>query len=304
MVELVATAESIDQAKALVESGVDTLYIGNDEFGLRLPTSFSSEEMEEITTFAHLNGKKVTVAVNAIMHNDRIDKVVPYVQSLIDIGVDAITVGDPGVIHLIQSNNLKIPYIYDAQTLVTSAKHINFWAKRGATGAVLAREITHEELKSIGENVVVPAEVQVYGATCIHHSKRPLVENYYNFTQTAKPEENDLYVSEPKKPETHYSIYEDINGTHVFNTDDINLMPFIRQLRDANLTHWKLDGIYTPGDNFVQIARLFVKAKQAIAENQLTDDVIQQLNEQLLTLHPAERTLDAGFFVKDPDEVQ
>lgn len=43
MMELTATAESADQAKALIDLGVDTVYIGNDEFGLRMPASLSPE---------------------------------------------------------------------------------------------------------------------------------------------------------------------------------------------------------------------------------------------------------------------
>ena len=62
MIELIATAESVDQAKALIATGVDTLYIGEEPFGLRLPASFTHEEIEEMTQFAHQHGRKVHVA--------------------------------------------------------------------------------------------------------------------------------------------------------------------------------------------------------------------------------------------------
>src|SRR5699024_12608610 len=113
MIELITTAESIDQAKALVHAGVDTLYIGEDEFGLRLPASFSRQEVEEITKIAHDKQKKVCVAINAIMHNDRINKVVPSAQSLTEIGVDPITVANPGAIHLLKQNDIRMLYRYD-----------------------------------------------------------------------------------------------------------------------------------------------------------------------------------------------
>lgn len=34
------------------------------------------------------------------------------------------------------------------------------------------------------DELAVPGEILVYGATVIHHSKRPLVQNYYNFIKT------------------------------------------------------------------------------------------------------------------------
>ncbi|MDS9473194.1 peptidase U32 family protein [Sporosarcina pasteurii] len=303
MIELTATAESVDQAKALVNAGVDTLYIGEEQFGLRLPTAFSLDEIKEITSFAHIHNKRVCVAVNAIMHNEQIEEVIPYLEFLQQIGVDAITVGDPGVIHLLKKHDIEIPYVYDAQTLVTSAKQVNFWAKRGAVGAILAREITFEELKSIRSQVTVPVELLVYGATCIHHSKRPLIENYFNFTKETGPTE-ELFLSEPKKPDTHYSIFEDTNGTHVFATNDINLFPHLDALVEAGLTHWKLDGIFTRGNDFVEIARLFIEAKRAIVASDWTTALQESLNEQIIALHPKERTLDEGFLLKDPNDVK
>ena len=47
---------------------MDTLYIGEETFGLRLPVSFTRDEQREIVKRAHEMGKQVLVAVNGIMH--------------------------------------------------------------------------------------------------------------------------------------------------------------------------------------------------------------------------------------------
>lgn len=306
MIELIATTKSTKQAKTLINIGVDTLYIGNDDFGLRLPTSFSNDEIEEITTYAHEHDKKVHIAVNALMHNDHIDQVLSYLKLLESIRVDAITVGDPGVIQLLTTNNISLPFIYDAQTMVTSANQVNFWVRRGAMGAVMARELTFSELALITPQVDVPIEILVYGPTCIHQSKRPLVENYFNYTGADQSidKKDVLFLSEAKRQETHYSIYEDINGTHVFATNDVNLLPYLDQLKQANMTQWKLDGLFTDEDDFIAIATVFAEAKQAFENNQMTKTLLDQLNKQLLTHHPKHRGLDTGFFLKDPNEVK
>src|SRR5699024_3459663 len=299
MIEMIATAESAEQGEALLEAGVDTLYIGNEAFGLRLPTSFSMKELTQITELAHAKDKKVTVAVNALMHNEDIENIIPYLKKLHEFKVDKITVGDPGVIHLLKKESIDLPFVFDAQTMVTSARQVNFWAKRGAVGAVLARELTFVELQQINNQVHIPIEVLVYGATCIHHSKRPLVENYFNFTKQneSAAKSRDLFLSEPKKTDTHYSVYEDAHGTHIFATDDINLAPYAKELADAGLTEWKLDGIYARGDDFVNIARQFAELKNAIAKGEWTPELGQAINEKIIELHPAKRTLNEGFFL-------
>lgn len=306
MIEIIATAESVEQAIALFDAGVDTIYIGEDTYGLRMPASLSKEVIAEITNIAHERKKRVIVAVNAIMHNDRIATIPAYLQFLQSIDVDAITVGDTGVIHLLRKHDLSLPFIYDAQTMVTSANQINFWVKRGAIGAVVARELTYEELRAIRKQVAVPIEVQVYGATCIYQSKRPLVNNYFNFTEQTKSvsKEQGLFLSEYKNEDTHYSVFEDVNGTHIFATDDINLMPQLDMLYDAKLTQWKLDGIFTKGERFVKIASLFVEAKRALQTGQWSKELCDELNEQLVAYHPEGRTLDPGFFIKSPSEIK
>lgn len=306
MPQIIATAESVEQAKQLLAVGVDQLYIGNDDFGLRLPNSFSNEEIEKITTLAHEQGKKVLIAVNGLMHNEHIESILPYLQFLEQIKVDALTVGDPGVVQMMRKQSIHIPFVYDAQTLVTSARQINFWVKRGAVGAVLSRELTWTELQQMERQVDVPLELLVYGATCIHQSKRPLVENYFQFVDEKVDTSKDrgLFLAEPKQKETHYSIYEDKNGTHIFANDDVNLLPYVDDLFHTQLRHWKLDGIFTKGERFVEIAKLFIQAKEALEKGTFTTELKLTLNEQLMNLHPVERTLSEGFYSKDPNEVQ
>lgn len=306
MIELIATAESMEQAEKLLDAGVDTLYIGEEMFGLRLPTSFSREELKQITEMAHQVGKKVTVAVNGIMHPEKMEKISDYLNFLEKIAVDSITVGDPGVVFVLQRDNISIPYIYDGETLVTSSRQINFWAKRGAVGAVLAREVPYEEMVAIKDNLLVPAEVLVYGATCIHQSKRPLLQNYYNYTKNdeSASKERGLFLSEPKKEETHYSIYEDSHGTHIFADNDVNLIEELDKLEQANYKKWKLDGIYASGENFVEVAKLFVAAKEQIQQGIWTVDQAKAATAKIQCLHPENRGLDIGFFNLDPDEIK
>lgn len=306
MIELIATAESVEQAEALLVAGVDTLYIGEEMFGLRLPTSFTREEQQRIVERAHQVGKKVTVALNGIMHPKKMQVIPEYLRFLQDIQVDKVTVGDPGVVFAMQRDGCDIPYIYDGETLVTSSRQINFWAKRGAIGAVLAREVPFEEMKAMAGNLKVPVEVLVYGATCIHQSKRPLLQNYYNFTKNdeVSTKERGLFLSEPKKEETHYSIYEDSHGTHIFADNDVCLMEELLSLYEHGYTQWKLDGIYAPGENFVEVVKHFVVAKQQLQAKTWTIEEAFNRTQLITALHPSNRGLDRGFFDLDPNEIK
>lgn len=304
MIELIATAESITQAEELLAAGVDTLYIGEEEYGLRLPHSFSREEQKALIELAHAKGKKVNIAVTGIMHPEKMRKIPEYLAFLAEVKPDRVVVGDTGVIYLLREYDL--PYIYDAETLVTNARQINFWQKKGAVGAVLAREVPFAEMQQLSQHVDVPVEVLVYGATCIHQSKRPLLDNYFNYTQQTEDssKERGLFISEPKKAETHYSIYEDQHGTHIFADNDLNLIKELAELDQTGYQTWKLDGLFTPGEDFVAIAKVFASAKAAIEGKTWSDEAATQAQQEIQKYHPVTRGMDTGFYHLDPTAIK
>ncbi|MGG5314463.1 peptidase U32 family protein [Enterococcus sp. AZ072] len=306
MIEIIATVESIDQAKALLNVGIDTLYIGEEEFGLRLPASFSRVEQKEVIEYAHQHGKKVNIALNAIMHPDKMKQVPEYLDFLVECQPDRIVVGDTGVIQVLRKGNYPLPFIYDAEILVTNARQINFWQKKGAVGALLAREVPFEEMKVLAQQVNIPVEVLVYGATCIHQSKRPLLKNYFKYTEQdeAIDRKRRLFLSEPKKEDTHYSIYEDQHGTHIFADNDLNLINELSELYTQGFTTWKLDGLFTPGETFVKVAQLFAAAKEALEAGNWSEEQAKAVEETIQQFHPAERGLDTGFYHLDPEAIK
>ena len=237
MIQITATVESKEQAKALLEAGVDTLYAGGSVYGLRLPQSFTLEELKELVELTKEYDAKLVVPLNAIMHPEKMSHILSYMENLVEIGVEEVEVGDVGVIHLIRKNELPLKFIYNAQMIVTNARQINFWARKGAVKAVLGREVPYLEMKSLVKASTIPVEVLVYGATCIHQSLRPLVRNYENFigVQGDTSKEANLFLAEPRKGGTHYSIYEDEHGTHIFADNDLNLMLKLKELYEKSI---------------------------------------------------------------------
>lgn len=307
MIELKATCESLTQAQELLAVGVDTLVFGEEMFGLRLPADFSREEQRELVEVIHAAGKTAEVAVNGIMHPEKMQRLPEYLAFLKEIAVDRVLVGDPGIVYVMKKNpELALPFVYDAETLVTNARQINFWHKKGAVGAVLAREVPFAEMVKMAPQLAIPTEVLVYGATCIHQSKRPLLENYYRFTKQdeAVTRERGLFLSDPQDENTHYSIYEDSHGTHIFASNDVSLMEQVGELAEAGFTTWKLDGVLSSGANFVKIAGCFDKARHLLESGNWTVADGAQLAAEVQQLHPANRGLDTGFYGIDPKKIR
>ena len=81
---ITATAESVEQAQALIDAGVDRIYVGEKDYGLRLPQTLSYDEINRIAQLVHAAGKELTVAVNALMHQSMMDSIKPFLDFLKD----------------------------------------------------------------------------------------------------------------------------------------------------------------------------------------------------------------------------
>ncbi|MRJ46413.1 peptidase U32 family protein [Fundicoccus ignavus] len=306
MIELIATAESLTQGIELLKSGVDRVVVGEEVFGLRVPGYLSFEEILELTNLAHRLEKKIIVAANAILHNDKIDKARPFLRKLKEIGVDQLLVGDTGLIQIMKETEYYIPYIYDASVLVTSHGQINFWKNYGAIEAMVAREVPYVELEKLAPEVQIPIIVQVYGAQCIHQSKRNLLDNYFRYIEKEPIDfsKRHLFLSEPTKKQTHYSIYQDSHGTHVFANNDINLIKHLDMLFNIKANIWYLDGIYTPGNNYVEIVKQYLNARELLENYEWSEHKVEHLSNRINELHPVNRELATNFFLYSAEKVK
>ena len=77
-------------------------------------------------------------------------------------------------------------------------------------------------------------------------------------------------------------VYEDMHGTHIFANNDLDMMTKLSELVEHGFDHWKLDGVYCPGENFVKITEYFVKARDLIEAGEFSQDQADVYKRQVL----------------------
>lgn len=306
MIKITATVSSLQQAEQLVVAGVDCLYFGEAAFGLRLPNSFTRAEQKSLVQIAHQQGKQVAIACNALLHPDQIEQWPEYLAFLTELEVDQLVLGDPGAVYLLQQAESQLAYSFDGGPLITNARQANFWAQHGAASVVLAHEITREELDLMAPQLQLVPELLVYGPASIHHSKRPLLQNYFQYNQQvhAYGQQSGLFLTEPEAKATHYGIYEDQHGTHIFADQDIQLLSALPHLLELGFHNWKLDGLFCSEAAFVAIASAFVAARTALLAGTWSPELESSLKEKICTHHPTLRGLDQGFYPLAAKDIQ
>ena len=303
--ELLVTPQSIEHITALLEAGADAFVIGEQKFGLRLAGDFTVAQVEEATKLIHAAGKKVYVAVNALFHNDRLDALDDYLVQMQRIGVDALLFGDPAVIIAVRENNVTIPLHWNPETTATNFFQVNYWGERGSKRAVLARELSVDEVIKIKENTKHEIEVQVHGMTCMFQSKRSLLGNYFLYRDEAMEIENrkenkNMFLHD-KERKNKYPIYEDMNGTHIFSPNDMCIIEELNELFEAGIDSLKIDGVLQTFDYTVTVTKLYRQAIDVYFDQgeDAYDDIKSELFEQIEAIQPALRPLDTGFIYKE-----
>ncbi|QDP99486.1 U32 family peptidase [Lysinibacillus fusiformis] len=303
--ELLVTPQTVDHVKALIEAGADAFVIGEQQFGLRLAGEFSVSEVEEATKLIHAAGKKVYVAVNALFHNEKLDALGKYLKEMQRIGVDRLIFGDPAVIIVRRDEGVTIPLHWNPETTATNWFTANYWGKRGAARAVLARELSLDEVVEIKENVEMEIEVQVHGMTCMFQSKRPLLGHYFLYQEKVMEIENrkenrNMFLHDDER-NNKYPIYEDANGTHIFSPNDMCIIDELGELFEAGIDALKIEGVLQTPAYVETVTQAYRKAIDTYFDE--SEDAYEDIKDDLLAkiedIQPAIRPLDTGFIFKE-----
>lgn len=248
--ELLAPAGNLDKLKMAFTYGADAVYIGGEEFSLRVAAdNFTIDEIKEGVEFAHARGGKVYLTANVIPHNSDIDEYEKYLTEIKDIGLDAIIISDLGMFSVTKELAPDLEIHISTQANNVNYKSARMWHDLGAKRVVLAREMSLSEIAEIRERVQPELELEafVHGAMCISYSGRCLLSNYMagrdgNSGNCAHPCRWKYYLMEEQRPGEYMPVFENERGTFIYNSKDLCMIEHVDKLIEAGITSFKIEG--------------------------------------------------------------
>lgn len=301
--ELLVTVSSLEELRRLAEAGADAFLVGEERYGMRLPGSMDLQQIGEAVAYSHKHGKKVYVAVNNLMTNELLHGLSAYIEGLRDLKVDGIEFGDPAVLTTVRELAPELKLHWNAEMTSTSSSTANYWGNKGATRAVLARELNMDEITSMMDKIKVEAQVQVHGMTNIYHSKRQLVQSY--MAHQGREVDGDLgltrglFLIEAERRDEKFPIYEDSNGTHIMSSEDICILEDLHLLMEAGVQSFKIEGILKSPEYNEAVVRAYRTAIDAYADHPETYEYDEEWLDEVRALQDPERELAFGFFYKE-----
>ncbi len=315
--ELLMPAGDIQRLKFAFDYGADAVYLGAPLFSLRArENEFNLEELEKGIQIAHSLKKKVYLTANIFARNLKLK---PYKQALaewIKLKPDALIVSDPGLIMVTKELAPDLDMHLSVQANCMNWESVKFWQKQGITRIILSRELRLTEIQEIKQKVPdIELEAFVHGSICIAFSGRCLLSHYmsyrdanqgvcdnscrYEFNTYHTPksvESGEYYIEDLRNKGEFYQIDEDENGSYIMNAKDLCLIEHLKELKEAGVCSFKVEGRTKSVHYVAQVARAYRHAIDEMMENKpFSQTWINDLEKV------ANRGYHKGFFMGQPN---
>jgi len=272
-IELLAPAGSLEKLKYAIVYGADAVYAGTPDISMRARVNnFSEKDLAMAAEYAHARGKKIFVTVNIYAHNYHLPTVEKHLQFLKKIKIDGVIISDPGIIELAKKYLPGVDIHLSTQANTTNWRAAKFWQEAGVKRIILAREVILEDIQEIHKRVPkLELEYFVHGAMCMSYSgrcilskwmsnqsaneggctqpcrwcyQRKLQDTRNNNQANSKLQIRNYKTLSVKEVQSgvEMELEEDSHGTYFFNSQDLNLIKHLAELRKAGVMAFKIEG--------------------------------------------------------------
>ncbi|MBN1397986.1 MAG: U32 family peptidase [Bacteroidetes bacterium] len=254
-IELLAPAKDLETGIAAVNYGADAVYIGAPKYSARAAAGNSIINIEKLIQYAHRYRVKVYAALNTILFDDELREAEEMIRSLYESGADALIIQDMGILEL---DIPPIPLFASTQVHNYSLEKIQFLEKTGFQRVILARELSLKQIKDIRRNTSIDLEFFIHGALCVNFSGR-----CYLSRATQGRSANRGVCAQPCR--LPYALIDKqgnilAKDKYLLSLKDINLSDYLRDLIDAGVYSFKIEG-RLKDENYVKNVTAFYRKR-------------------------------------------
>lgn len=269
MTELLAPAGNWDCARAAVANGADAIYFGLPKFNARMRAdNFTEADLPELIEFLHRHGVKGFVAFNTLVFPSELEGAVEQIETMAAAGVDAVIVQDLGAAKLVQEIAPEMELHASTQMTITSPEGLAFVnGFLDLDRAVLAREMSVEEIARVRKKGEVPLEVFVHGALCVAYSGQCLTSESLG-QRSANRGECAQACRMPYELVVDGETVPMGEVRYLLSPQDLAAVDVIPDLVKAGVTSYKIEGRLKSPEYVAAVTRVY---RKALDEVEITD---------------------------------
>ncbi|HEY4695682.1 MAG TPA: U32 family peptidase [Candidatus Hydromicrobium sp.] len=244
-IELTAPAGGWDQLVAAVNAGTDSVYLGYKKFGARAyAENFDMSQLKKVVSFAHGRSVKVYLTLNTLIKDSEIKEVINFLNQYASICSDGIIIQDYGIYKILKDLFKTIPVHASTQLNIHNFYSLKLLSRLGFKRAILAREMTLDEIKNLSKEKLMEIEVFGHGSQCYSYSGSCYFSSFIggrsgNRGRCTQPCRMKYKFLERKAGK---SIYIIADGSYLLNKSDLCLLDIIPEIITAGVDALKIEG--------------------------------------------------------------
>lgn len=250
--ELLAPAGGPEQLGMALHFGADAVYLAGRRWGMRSASAnFGDDELAAAVARAHAADARVHVTVNAMATDADTDGLPAYLHLLDEAGVDAVIVGDLGVMALARAHAPHVELHVSTQASCMNSAAAEQYLRLGARRVVLAREMTLAQVAELRRRTSRELELEVFahGSMCMAVSGRCLLSSEMTggrraatFGDCAQPCRWEWGLVERRTPGRELGLECDGGWSHLMSADDLCMVEHLDELAAAGVDSIKVEG--------------------------------------------------------------
>lgn len=167
--EILSPASNIEHIKVAIDHGANAVYGGLQNWNARNKAiNFTTEEYNYIIDELHKNNIKFFLTLNILMLDNEIEEVVTFLKE--NKLPDAFISTDIGLIRRLQKEFPNVPIHFSTQFGCHNIDDVNYVKLLGGERAILARELSYDEITKIKDNTDIELECFIWGSQCLSFS--------------------------------------------------------------------------------------------------------------------------------------
>jgi putative protease len=235
--ELLAPAKNAEQGILALRCGADALYMGGARFGARQAAGNELADFQQVTREARLWGAKVYATLNTLLFDDELEAARRQAWDLYEAGVDALILQDMAFLEM---DLPPLPIHASTQAVCDSPEKVAFLASAGFSRAILARELSLDEIRAIHGAADIELEAFVFGALCVGDSGQcylsgAICDRSGNRGECAQPCRAPWNLVDA----TNRVL---VREKHLLNIHDLDLSNHLEAMAEAGILSFKIEG--------------------------------------------------------------
>ncbi len=290
---------NIQAAKAALQAGADTLYIGGESFQSALESNWQQREMADFIQQSQDSGATVGIVTPRITTDREFFELESLLEMMVKSPPDSYLVSNIGAIEWMQAHT-DVPLHGDFSLNLWNGKAVEMLKQHGMTSITAGLELDLVQLQNLASQSALPVECMVHGALpSMLLEYCPIGVHMSGTTRQDPcpgPCKQRSYALRSRADQLHWLETDQYCRNHLFMAKDLCMIDHLQRLQHQNIYQLRIEGALYETDYLHQLVKIYKQAIDQLGVTSAAEARQQQVEQgapRALTVGAYGNTLEA-----------